>query len=102
MGHFIITIEYNITLFIGTYTEDSLFLNLFLFIQANIAPNMSGFIDTMLKIMIFKTTGKKAFEDYRIFPHPKLSCKEVGTNLWLILFFLLKVIFFIYKELRSA
>lgn len=49
------------TLFIGTYTGERLFLKFFLFIQANIAPSLNGFTDTTLKIITVKTTGKKNF-----------------------------------------
>lgn len=58
-GHLIITIEYNMTPFIGTYTGERLFLILFLFIQAKIAPDLNGFIDTTLKVIILETTGRK-------------------------------------------
>lgn len=47
------------TLFIGTYTGERLFLKFFLFIQANIAPDLNGFIDITLKVIIVKTTGRK-------------------------------------------
>lgn len=47
------------TLFIGTYTGERLFLKFFLFIQANIAPDLNGFIDITLKVIIVKTTRRK-------------------------------------------
>lgn len=69
------------TLFIGTYTGERLFLIFFLLGQANIAPNLNGFIDTTLKIIIVKTTGRKTFQNGRIFLLLKPSCREVGRDL---------------------
>jgi len=89
------------TQFIVTYAGERLFLKFFLFIQANIASNLNGFIDIALNIIIVETTGKNTFQNCRIVLLLKLSCSEVGSDLRLMTF-LQKVIFFMYKELRSA